>query len=549
MERFIDDLSRQLSTAVSRRDMVNITSKAIVAALLPSIGISKLWGQSFGSSKRGGSSACAGVQRATQLGFPDPSQYPNHGAYIKAIAHSVVAAQKAQLIAEDCSECIVEQFAEEVPIGQQKSCGSLIAPTQTCSTTNPSAQQIQTAGVLSLVASPNAWSDPAQWVQLTQLAEAMLGCLISSTQQTASSASSVSSNLSSTALSGATTQGSTSCSTPGVNYCGPGNSLDIGPFAGSLPSVAPCLNNGCFEHDNCYAAHCISGSCYWTTQTAACDAGLLSICKGVGPGSCSLTDLLQPGTAFVCGIVECLTGGVAIPVLNTICQGLLSGHSTLTGCTQPAPICLSCPSGESPCGDTCCPCGTTCANGSCAVCANGDTLCPTGAAFGGFICCSPDQTCQNGQCVTSCPSGTTPCGTTCCSSGQTCSNGQCVSSSCPPGTTPCGTTCCSSGQTCSNGQCVSSSCPPGTTPCGTACCAANQNCQSGQCVSVCPSGQTSCGGYCCDPSANLSCCGGQTCCLTTALCCEVSNSPGLFVCCGANTTTCAFAADGIVYCT
>src|SRR5262249_16163348 len=81
------------------------------------------------------------------------------------------------------------------------------------------------------------------------------------------------------------------------------------------------------------------------------------------------------------------------------------------------------------------------------------TECPTGQFPCGTTCCSSGQTCSNGSCLTGCPSGQTQCGTNCCSSGQTCSNGTCVTT-CPSGQTLCGKTCCPAGFTCSNGTCT-----------------------------------------------------------------------------------------------
>jgi len=186
------------------------------------------------------------------------------------------------------SQCIVAQSASSIPVDQQLSCGPIVQPTLLCTSTNVTVQQVQTAAVLALGAPPNAWSQPQEWVVLMQLAAGVLGCQVSgSAQQTTSSGA----QNSSTPLASFLTQSaSSSCLTPGVNYCGPGNSLDNSVAAGLLPTVAPCLNAGCFAHDNCYAAHCITASCYWTAETSSCDVGLLSICST----TCALSDPGRP---------------------------------------------------------------------------------------------------------------------------------------------------------------------------------------------------------------------------------------------------------------
>ena len=541
MGHFIDDLSKRLANAPSRRDMLSITSRTFIAAFISSTWIGRLWANTTSTSAGGeGSSSCGAIQKAVQLAFPDPTKFNNHGGYVSSVAHSVSAAQNANLITNTCSECIVAQFGQNIPVGQQQACGTLVAPTQPCSVTGPPGLQIQTVGVLALAAFPNAWSDPQQWVLLIQLADAMLSCQVSPpTQQQSSVALTKTSAGFSLATTAAvvTQDSSTSCSTPGVNYCGPGNSLDISVAAGQLPTVAPCLNDGCFTHDNCYASDCISGACYWTEETKTCDASILAIC--LGAGNCSSTDLLQPATAFVCGMVKCLSGGNSgIPPLDSICKTQFLLRSAL-GCSQPASICQSCPPGESPCGDTCCPCGSTCANGSCAVCANGDTLCPSGGLLGGFTCCSPGTSCFMGVC---CASQAEVCGTTCCPPPGVCLNGSCAVP-CQSGETPCGNICCTATQNCSNGTCVTTTCP-GEIPCGAACCPSTWTCCGGGATPVCAQpGQICCygrNGLVFPCAAGTVCCGDK--CATD--CCAV-NVNGVDYGCGPGTTCCGSGSNWV----
>lgn len=477
------------------------------------------------------------MQKAIQLTFPDPAKYSNHGHYVSAVARSVSAPENATLITDSCAECIVSQFARSVPIEQQQACGPIVQPTNNCSSTRPSVLEVETAAVLSLGAVPDAWSVPEQWVLLIQLANAILGCKVSGpTQQQQGVASNGTAKQISNPL----------CVTPGVNYCGPGNSLDTTVAALFLPTVDPCLNAACFTHDNCYASQCITKPCYFTGQTSMCDAPLLATCQGL---ECSI-DLQDPATAFVCGLVKCGTGASlsvpeekasSLPDLDDFCSTLFLERTAL-GCNQPPSGCTapSCPpEAPSPCGEICCACGLTCADGLCTL------VCPSGQVPCGTQCCSSGEICLNGTC-TVCPSGTTQCGNNCCPGGK-CSNGQCA---CPPGQVPCGSTCCSSAQVCSGGTCA---CPSGTSPCGSNCCPPGTACSDNQCVSsTCPPATTPClsntGITNCCPTDSFKCCPGvgcidlnDTCCPPTActtadFCCLGEN--GFGICCPQGTFCC-----------
>jgi len=173
---------------------------------------------------------------------------------------------------------------------------------------------------------------------------------------------------------------------PDVKYCGPSNSLEHS----FLLAVAPCLNEACFFHDNCYSEHCILSpsishfnDCIFTTQTAAiCDVALLQACKTCSFGAVS--DPLFKHSSLVCAIATCLAGEpvcdpnlqpnlpsrIACITKNNNCAAQYTLRSSVSVCNQPAPECRSC-NGQSPCGSLegqdccasqfCCPCGQTCA--------------------------------------------------------------------------------------------------------------------------------------------------------------------------------------------
>ena len=176
MERFIDQLSKQLATTTSRRSMLSITLRTMSAAIVTSTGIGRLWAQTSGLPGDVWSSSCGAVQQAVQLAFPDPTQYRHHGAYVSSVARSVSAAQNANLITNACSGCIVSQFAQSVPVGEQTACGLVVQPSQSCSSETTTAVQSETAAVLALSAAPNAWSDIQQFETFVSMVQAMLGC-------------------------------------------------------------------------------------------------------------------------------------------------------------------------------------------------------------------------------------------------------------------------------------------------------------------------------------------------------------------------------------
>src|SRR5215471_21484429 len=101
MEQFIDDFSKQLAKAVSRRDVLSIGARTVFAAFVSSTGIGKLWAKARSTSTVPGdvgSLSCGAVQQSVQLAFPDPTKFSNHGAYVSAVARSVSAAENAKLV-------------------------------------------------------------------------------------------------------------------------------------------------------------------------------------------------------------------------------------------------------------------------------------------------------------------------------------------------------------------------------------------------------------------------------------------------------------------
>jgi hypothetical protein len=532
--------------------MLSITSRTLFTTFLATTAVGKLWGRLLSASTEGddaGTSTCGAVQKTIQLTFPDPSVFPDHRTFVRAVAHGVAAA--GDLITEDCSECIVEQFAEGIPILQQQSCGPVVLPTQSCEQASVTAKEIETATVLALGAAPDAWGgdDGQQFELMTILVEEILGCLLTEPMLPLASSTSTTSTQAVVAPSA-----SAKCITTGVNYCGPKNSLWY-PVP-ILPTVAPCLNQACFLHDDCYSEHCILSSyvtgCIFTSQTREiCDQSLLAVCESPCVTQLAPTDPLYKKTKFVCDLVKCYLGGpVCDPSLqpnprarrdciirNQNCAASYVQRSSRPNCILPAPQRIDC-HGTSPCGstegpscpqqETCCPCGQSCAHGSC-QCGPQQAPCLAELQNSGRACCPPGQLCSScgGGCTPCAGPGLTACGTQCCCVGEVCSGGSCVGA-CPPGETPQNGICTCGGSQCSANQIC---CPFGyngiSNPHGPSCCPASYSC--------CPSytGPTFQGGSCCPPLYdccpfvnNIGCCPpGSTCCIgapgQSNSCCQI----------------------------
>lgn len=86
-------------------------------------------------------------------GEPD-KENAGRGHHFRSIRRSLAAARRSGLIDKECSECIVAQFEDRIPIPQQRACGTIIAPTESCAQSGVTTQQVQTAAILALGAAP-----------------------------------------------------------------------------------------------------------------------------------------------------------------------------------------------------------------------------------------------------------------------------------------------------------------------------------------------------------------------------------------------------------
>lgn len=242
--------------------------------------------------------------------------------------------------------------------------------------------------------------------------------------------------------------------------------------------------------------------CNFLEKQIVCRAAKYIVCVEAGFGAvvsncstlieelCSLddlTDCVDHCNEF-CG---CPVGQVPGPGGTCSTPGCVSPYRTVYVPDSAGDLvseCVAtCDSGNFPCpGGSCAATGTTC------PCTSGTTSC-------GNNCCTVDQICTVGVC-TVCPAGQTSCGNICCPAGD-CINGACVTIICPPGAPPCGGSCCYGGGVCCKNAAGQFGCGfPGGTCCSTlGSCPPNTSC----CIS-------SAGGlYCCNPGE--ACCPGGGC--------------------------------------
>ena len=70
-----------------------------------------------------GTSACGLVQASAQSAVDFGGPYRNHGRMVRTAARTVSEYVAAGIITDECSSCIVRQFAKRIPAEEQESCG------------------------------------------------------------------------------------------------------------------------------------------------------------------------------------------------------------------------------------------------------------------------------------------------------------------------------------------------------------------------------------------------------------------------------------------
>jgi len=287
-----------------------------------------------------------------------------------------------------CGDGVINQATEQCdPPGSPSCPGSLLCkqdctcppPTQSCTETQPTPEEIQSAVIASMAGLSNPWGNASQFDLLLSRTEAKLGCVLRENGIAPASQS---------LLPQVQVQG---CAAAGVNYCGPGTSQ-----AGIAVPAPGCLNDACCEHDRCYAADCVASACVFMPQSQACDnapASVIDTCNGLG--GCGLFDLLDPRAIFVCTVAKCLN--TSFPFNTGACLDLRVARLLLNPqCLDPATCQCS--------GQTCetfttCNPGSACAFPVCGSTAEGGGVCVEGATpCAGLSNCITSADCGGGIC-------------------------------------------------------------------------------------------------------------------------------------------------------
>src|SRR5262245_46728771 len=70
-----------------------------------------------------GTQVCRAAQLEAQSAVDSGRPYKNQGKLVSTAANVISAAEAEGLITEECSSCIVSQFARQIPTNSQNTCG------------------------------------------------------------------------------------------------------------------------------------------------------------------------------------------------------------------------------------------------------------------------------------------------------------------------------------------------------------------------------------------------------------------------------------------
>lgn len=505
-QRFIDDLSKQLARAVSRRDMLGIASRAILGAFITSTGIGKLLGQSTATLTSSPVCPTCGTCQVVNVttGEVRDCERP---CMAKKLCEAANRKRHYRILEADLGDRYYQNQSYQAVITVGGSVQTTILQT------NYTKQNDLAASATLHIAQQRIMNDPFE----------MGDDAFDDDAPVFTGSTEYASGIPQFAY--AVNEGQIQQILP-FQFEEAVSVLSAATSSSQLQSLLPTCHSVCnFGFDK------------------ICDYGFglpgLNECLGLAIPACTELVLEFPilGAA---GWIACVGIGTYICVnrLNLV-------HNAI--CKPFVDAACSCLCRDVPCGQTLfcpqCPPDFNCSGGICwRTCSQEEYPCSTIGPRGVLNCCKRGtQDCCAGQCLpahTDCCSngpGITPCVTQCCVVGEKCVNGHCVPCS------PCGTDCCVAGEVCSGGTtCVS--CPPAQA-CGVTCCPSPSTCLNGQCI--CPSGHPVCGGTtCCDSGTcqNGTCtCGGSQC-SSNSICCPFgyhgagaapgpSFCPGNYTCC------------------
>jgi hypothetical protein len=451
MERFFDNLSRELAKAVTRRDALRFTVRAMVAGLLTSTGVSKLW-------------AATRSVAARQVRPADVMTCPDCGT---------------------CDLCDVDAGQCGFPCDDPCTAAALCAAAQSFQPYVTVQQYITDVGFAAdgdptaLVAlQGGVESAPVLTTTYTSTADPSRTATVSFVQPTSDAQQA----WAITFQNGVPDH--TYFLTPdGLFAVVTDGSLPPPPGFGQLPASPRIADPAASACESLCAFAC------GQTDTSSCQRLTAALCFPP----------YQPGPLTQIALMDCLL------VTSDMC-----GSTCTNICTSVMCNCAAC---ERPCPGSpegCCPGDHLCSDDGSSCVPLPPNWCGTGQSFDGCLfclatcasgavpcgapgrCCAPGSVCcdqLHGRC---CPIAAPICcgSNICCPIGTTCCGNQC----CPPGRDCCGGACCPAGTQCCNPQTLSC-CPPDFPCCaGVQCCAPPNVCCGGAC---CYPGFQCCGDHCC----------------------------------------------------
>lgn len=483
MERLFDDLSKRLAKAVSRRDMLTVTSRTVLGTLFASTWVGKLWGRTAAVASTSPSCGTCQTCNAKTGKCGLDCEVPCAAALLSDLARLF----EPYLTLQDF--LVQQQFTGGEPqalvvINSDDTISTVLGTSYTGSLPNQTAQLMFTLADIA----PTAYA-----VQFLD-GSPQFGYFVSATGQ-------IQQVLTPYDLITTANAASTQAEAP---------EKDLATSTSQSRARSGAAANACKEGCD-----------------LLCDYVLSDVCTNLAGADCASTIVFGPEAPVLCFLLAAsLCSVLSDPLCTTLCQSAT--------CT--------CQPGSQPCGLTCCgPCQSCSGSGLCTAmtcpsgysCSSTIGTCECNTALCGGACCAGGQTCTNGECGTPCPAGTTACGATCCLSGQTCTNGQCVvTSTCAPNSCPSGEPCCisalgNSGCGPAGYYCCSTgfgACPAETTCCGLAagptgwvnfCCSPGSTCYtspSGPAAGCCSAGTIGCSA---PGIGEIWCCGNGTSCGST----------------------------------
>jgi hypothetical protein len=368
MEHFIDDFSKRLGKAVSRRDVLSISARTIFAAFISSTGVGKLWGSD--TTTLGSSQVCPSCGTCQQC--------------------NTVAGKCGQDCDNPCTAAVLCNLAQQFP--PFVTLQSFLASQFTGNVSEPQAIVLQV---------PSVGHPSVLWQMYTGTDPNQTAMLLFSNSGNGLNAFAIQYN-------NGVPQFGYLVSTSGTIQ----QVLPPSLAASILTSEISSTTSDELRATSLFTATTTSTitpeQCTKFLAVGMCGVVLGLIATGVGYGVCILLGLSTGIGGLICtlevtallgaGPIICADGAVNL----CKCIGVNCGScgKCISGNCEPL-----CSSGQTCCGTTCCDSGQTCCVGT--------------------TCCGSGQTCSNGQCVSTNCGGIrpVPCGPTgCCGAGFTCCN-------------------------------------------------------------------------------------------------------------------------------